>query len=225
MNIFFAFVLLSLMIPASAAVEFLGLNVSQTEEDHVLLEWSTASETQNLGFFLERKTDPDSSWNPLDDFLHHDALLGQGTVTSTTCYTYTDSSVEDGTEYFYRIAGVDEASNVGYLDSASILIAVTAAAPVLPGDLALSVHPNPFNTSVAVRFHVPGKAEKLSVDIVDIRGKRIATLFEGKDIRPHGHSIRWNAGASPSGVYLCRLRCTAQTGEVMQSTQKLLLLK
>ncbi|MDZ7820667.1 MAG: hypothetical protein U5N26_01970 [Candidatus Marinimicrobia bacterium] len=64
-------------------------------------------------------------------------------MTSTTYYTYTDSSVEEGMEYFYRIAGVDEASNVGYLDSASILIAVTAAAPVLPGDLALSAHPNP----------------------------------------------------------------------------------
>ncbi|MDZ7820668.1 MAG: hypothetical protein U5N26_01975 [Candidatus Marinimicrobia bacterium] len=64
MKVFFVFVLLSLMIPASAAVEFLGLHVSQTEEDHVLLEWSTASETQNLGFFSERKTDPDSSWNP-----------------------------------------------------------------------------------------------------------------------------------------------------------------
>ncbi|MDZ7796337.1 MAG: T9SS type A sorting domain-containing protein [Candidatus Marinimicrobia bacterium] len=224
MKTFYSIVILLIAIQVFAAVEFLSFDASQSG-DNVLLEWSTASETQNLGFLLERRTDPDSSWNPLDDFLHNDALLGQGTVTTTTYYTYTDSSVEDGMEYFYRIAGVDEASNIGYLDSVSILIAVTAAAPVFPGDLALSAYPNPFNTSTTVHFHVPGKAEKLSVNIFDIRGVRIATLFEGKNLRPYEHSVQWNAGAFPSGVYLCRMQCTTHTGDVMLSAKKLLLLK
>jgi hypothetical protein len=207
-----------------AAVEFLGLEVSQVEDD-VLLEWSTASETQNLGFVLERKTDPDSAWAPLADFMHVDALLGQGTVSTTTHYAFRDSLVEDGTEYFYRIAGVDEASNIGYLDSASILVAVTGIPAALPGNFSLSVFPNPFNAGTMVRFRVPAGTRRSTLHLYDTRGKRIAVLYAGNDVRRGEHGLPWDAAGFPSGVYVCRLRCELNTGEVRQGVQKLLLLK
>lgn len=224
MKTFYFTIILSVAIPLFAAVEFLGFEASQTGEN-VFLEWSTASETQNLGFLLERRTDPDSSWNPLDDFLHNDALLGQGTVTTTTYYTYTDSSVEDGTEYFYRIAGVDEANNIGYLDSVSILVAVTAYSPGSPGHFYLDIYPNPFNAHTLIRFSVPEDAITTSLRIFDIRGTCTAVLHERRNMQNPEYTVRWNAGNAPAGIYFCTLHGRRNTGEFFQRTKKMLLVK
>ena len=81
--------------------------------------------------------------------------------------------------------------------------------------------PNPAHGEVVLGFSAPpGKAE---LTIVDLAGRRVATLFDGAAAGPH--EARWNGRAVdgrplPSGVYLVRL---AAGGEV--KTRRLVLLE
>ena len=78
-----------------------------------------------------------------------------------------------------------------------------------PKDVALLGNvPNPFNASTEIRFVLP-QAGDVKVEVLDVSGKVVRTLFEGN--MPAGtHSLIWNgtdaAGKEmPSGVYTCRV--------------------
>ena len=93
--------------------------------------------------------------------------------------------------------------------------------PAPSGRLRLAAWPNPARGDVVLGFSAPpGKAE---LTIVDLAGRRVATLFDGAAAGPH--EARWNGRAVdgrplPSGVYLVRL---AAGGEV--KTRRLVLLE
>lgn len=66
-----------------------------------------------------------------------------------------------------------------------------------------SVHPNPFNSSLKIRFTLENNSfSKLS--IFDVNGREITVLSSGNT--PAGtHDVTWEAGDIPTGVYLARL--------------------
>jgi hypothetical protein len=68
--------------------------------------------------------------------------------------------------------------------------------------------PNPFNPRTVIRFVIP-RAGDASMRVFDVRGGRIATLFEG-DMKAGPHVISWDGKDDrgrpvASGVYFCRL--------------------
>lgn len=72
----------------------------------------------------------------------------------------------------------------------------------------LPAHPNPFNPSTTIRYHLP-EAVTVSVRIYDPTGRRIRTLLSAR--QPAGsHELHWNGvgdSGEPagSGVYFCRV--------------------
>jgi hypothetical protein len=206
-----------------AAVEFLGLDVLQ-EHENVRLEWSTSSERQNLGYILERKTDSTAAWDPLDHYIHNDLLLGQGTVSIKTDYAYIDSNVVSGTRYFYRLSGMDAASNIGYLDSVSILVTETRTRPLLPLSLVLNIYPNPFNAQITIDYVLHRDLRELYYRIYDIRGNM---CFSGclSGVERGNHRDVLPTGAWSSGVYFFNVRVPDERGKIQHITKKLLLLK
>jgi hypothetical protein len=82
----------------------------------------------------------------------------------------------------------------------------------------LAAHPNPFNPSTTIEYDV-ARAGKVSLEIFDVAGRRVATLIDGEN-RPVGrYSLTYHATGA-SGVYFARLRTAG--GEV---TRKIVLLK
>jgi hypothetical protein len=215
---------LFLTVSLSGAVEFMGFSLS-TDGEQVFLAWSTASETQNLGFILERKTDSAAYWSPLDDYIHNDALLGQGTVSSQSDYAYTDSNVTPGQLYYYRIAGVDEANNFEYLDSASIQVVETSVKRLIPEKIELLVKPNPFNPTTLISFSLQNNALQVYLSIYDLSGKPVAELLFSESLPAGKYSINWTAKSVPSGIYLCRLSYFDRSGIPRSHSQKIILLK
>ncbi len=205
------------------AVEFLGLDLHQ-ENQSLILQWSTASETENMGFILERKTDSLEVWNPLSDHINNDNLRGQRTVSTLTEYSYRDSLVEVGFTYYYRISGIDIANNIGVLDSASLLVRSTEVTSVLPDNFTLQIYPNPFNPTAIICFSLP-EAAFVALNIFDLHGRRISKVCDGNMLNPGNHTITWFAEGIPSGVYFCNLIVSLQTGKKQQITKKILLLK
>ena len=88
-----------------------------------------------------------------------------------------------------------------------------------PGSFAaapeLSLHPNPFNPRTTLRLVVPGGGAG-TLDVLDLRGRRVATPWSGTTPAGASTVIRWDATDAsgrplPSGTYTFRYRGHDQT--------------
>jgi hypothetical protein len=88
-----------------------------------------------------------------------------------------------------------------------------------PPDFALRrSRPNPFTRVTTIEFAVP-RAERVRLEILDVRGRLIETLVDGP--RPAGrYTATWSARGAPSGMYFCRLVAGGRT-----ATSKLALMR
>ncbi|HFE53172.1 MAG TPA: T9SS type A sorting domain-containing protein, partial [Bacteroidetes bacterium] len=82
----------------------------------------------------------------------------------------------------------------------------------------LPAFPNPFNAAVRIRYRLPEPC-RVELAIYDSTGRPVQTLVNRAE-SPGEHTVRWNATAFPSGVYLCRLRTPAG-----RDVQKLVVLR
>jgi len=120
----------------------------------------------------------------------------------------------------------EERNQAPYFDNIRLMLVegdLTAAPAVPAANLALSAQPNPFNPATELRFSAPADAP-VRLDIFDLAGRRVATLFEGPATGGEqratwiGRDGRGNP--LPAGVYLARLKTADEF-----SALKLLLLK
>lgn len=87
---------------------------------YMVLAWTTESETENLGFILEKKMEG-TNWVEIASYKTDDRLLGQGSVTHTTDYEYIDRDIVSGKIYEYRLADVDYNGIVVYHSLTKVL--------------------------------------------------------------------------------------------------------
>ena len=171
--------------------------------DHILLSWVTESETNNLGFHIERSLDK-RNWRQVG------FVRGHGTTTSLHNYQFRDNTMT-GDSLYYRLQQIDQDGSYAY----SEIITVNTNMPLF---FDMSIHPNPFNTTTRISYWIP-EQRKVWIDVFDVRGQHIASLKN--DLQRAGeHSMVWNPGSAPSGTYFVRV----QTQE-HSSMQKCLLLK
>jgi hypothetical protein len=88
------------------------------------------------------------------------------------------------------------------------------------GDPTAAPATGPRGLDVAVRhgtvaFSLP-RAGAVTLDVIDLRGRRVATLVDGAAYAAGRHELAWTAGGAagrtlPSGVYLVRLRNGGET--------------
>lgn len=89
----------------------------------------------------------------------------------------------------------------------------------LPSQLSLAQnYPNPFNPSTTIQFDLP-MAGDVSLDVVDVLGRRVATLVNGS-MGAGRHTVTFDARNVASGIYLYRL----QAGGT-QLTRRMMLIK
>jgi hypothetical protein len=118
----------------------------------------------------------------------------------------------NGSLLFGLFGGVLEL--VPYFTPGAIYYGITSNAGadnrVLPEEIALPQnHPNPFNASTTIEFTLPEAAE-VRLSVYNILGQKVAVIFAG--IKQAGaHSVTWDAGDVPSGVYFARLESGDQT--------------
>lgn len=175
------------------------------EQDAVLLNWSTATETNNSFFAIERRGDADKEWTEAG------RVAGAGTVTQPRNYEFRDQ-VPAGI-YTYRLRQTDFDGTVSY----SAEIEVDAS---VPADFMLyQNYPNPFNPSTVITFSL-SETGQVSLKLFDMLGSEIAVLAQG--IYSAGrHTVALNAESLSAGVYYYRL--SDGSGNVM--TRKLMLVK
>jgi hypothetical protein len=169
----------------------------------VTLNWSTASELNNNGFEVQRKSG--------DEFVTISFIKGAGTTTETQNYSYSDEKLAIG-KYSYRLKQVDfngtfEYSNVINVDLFS------------PNEFVLDQnYPNPFNPSTIISFSVP-QSSFVTLKVYDVLGNEVSTLVnETKEAGKY--SVSFDAAGLSNGVYFYSINSDNFT-----STKKMILMK
>jgi len=191
---------------ASLPVELTAFTAAQNGKQ-INLTWSTATETNNRGFEVERKINNDAN------FVTVAFKQGAGTSTSVKNYSYSDDiSSLNATAVTYRIKQVDFDGQATYSKEVSI----NAINPV---EFSLSQnYPNPFNPSTVIKYSV-AKAGIVSLKVFNTLGQQVANLVNEVKA-PGNYEVNFNAGNLSSGVYLYEIKA----GE-FNVTKKMLLLK
>jgi hypothetical protein len=91
-------------LSATTAVDLIRFE-AEGFEGEVELTWETGSETDNLGFYLDRATATTGPWTRLTSSL----IPGLGSAPEGARYRFVDSKVVNGTTYYYRLGDVDTA--------------------------------------------------------------------------------------------------------------------
>lgn len=189
--------------PLVIPVELTSFTAS-TSGNTVQLAWTTATETNNSGFSVERKSS-DGNWSAIA------FVDGKGTTTAPASYIYTDRNLSAGT-YSYRLKQIDFDGSYTYSDE--VMTDLTA-----PAEFVLSQnYPNPFNPTTTIKFGIPADA-RVTLVLYAITGEKVATLIDGEMTAGY-HQYLLNGSNLSTGVYLYRL-----TAGEFSSVKKLMLVK
>lgn len=187
---------------SSLPVELLHFNAKRVDQETVALDWSTATETNNKGFEIQRMLEHET------DFTTIGWLDGQGTTVQTTQYDLTDANAYSSISY-YRLKQIDFDGSVNYSDIKAVDGATNA------GNTGINIYPNPVSTTLSVRFDALSKGiSQAQVTIVDIHGKQVYTRIF--DIQSYQEISLPFVETLTTGVYL--LDIELDNGE--QMTQK-----
>ena len=177
-----------------------------TSNNSVSLKWATATETNNSGFEVERKSSS-TGWQKIA------FVQGNGTTTQPKSYSYSDRNLADG-KYSYRLKQIDLD---GTFDYSKVVEVNINSNTVNQFELAQN-YPNPFNPTTAIKFNLPeGGNVKLSV--YNLLGQEVATLVNGFK-EAGSHTVNFDASNLMSGIYLYKIQANG-----FVQTRKMTLLK
>jgi len=90
------------------------------------------------------------------------------------------------------------------IDFVNPQVSVAADYPVQPSDYSLQSYPNPFNAGLTVQFSIPYE-QGVQIVLYDISGRKVAEIARSV-FKSGSHSVYYDAGNHPSGVYFVNLR-------------------
>jgi len=182
--------------------------IANAHGNSVQLNWSTASELNNAGFEIQRKSPADQDWIVIG------FEEGKGTVTETQFYSYLDdvTHLQKGI-VSYRLKQIDFGGTFSFSDIVNVEINPS------PDQFELMQnYPNPFNPATTITFSLPEKSNVI-LKVFNSLGEEVAELVNG-NLDVGTYSQNFNASELPSGIYVY----TLQTGEQLIS-KKMTLIK
>ncbi len=169
----------------------------------VNLNWSTATETNNSGFEIERKSEYD--WTQIG------FVPGSGTSSEQRAYSFVDEIVTSG-NYSYRLKQIDFNGQFEYSEIIEIDINT-------PAEYSLEQnYPNPFNPSTTINYSIKENG-LVTLKVFDILGNEVKTIINAEQ-EAGVYRIEFNASSLASGIYFYTL-----TAGDFVSTKKMVLLK
>jgi serine protease AprX len=174
------------------------------ENGVVNIEWITATETNNYGFEIQRRSEN-------SDYQNIGFVSGRGTSTNRVTYSYVDRDLTRN-KYYYRLKQIDFDGSFEY--SNEVLVDVNELA-----DFKLFQNfPNPFNPSTTVKISIP-QDSFVKIALYDVLGNELKVLKQ--DLIIAGiHQFEINGSDLASGMYFVKM-----VAQGFQQTIKISLLK
>ena len=180
----------------------------------VILNWETATETNNFGFEIERKL-KNQDWVKLG------FAEGQGTTTESQSYQFTDdySFLAYEGKILYRLKQIDYDGTYDY--SRQVYVDVT----FIPEEFYVSQnYPNPFNPVTTIEYSLPSESN-VRLSIYNSVGQEIEKLVSS--VQQQGiHKIVWDASIFASGIYFYSFEAEELNGQKsVREMKKIVLMK
>ena len=190
----------------SLPVELAGFKARQVNET-VVLEWSTASETENLGFILHRCI-KGQEWIRIANHEESEGLKGAGSTTSSSNYSFTDRTVEGGYRYEYKLSDVDYSGTIQQTGTIAITTHHRDESNIPDHFMLYGAYPNPFNPTTTIQYSMP-EAGAVKLLIFNIQGREV-TMLQDATKPPGNYEVQWNGvdqtgNPVSTGVNFCRL--------------------
>jgi subtilisin family serine protease len=193
----------------------------QTTEAGVELVWKTASERNNAGFEVQRRTENDKqneAFQTIASYRFDQRLRGNGTTTRPTTYSFLDMGVEADKTYAYKLRSYDLDGVVhDYPQTVVVSLVEQKKSKPLAFEL-FQNYPNPFNPSTVISYQVP-VSSAVRLKVYDVLGREVATLVNQRQ-EAGRYEVRFNAAGLASGVYLYQLSAAGLT-----QTRKMMIAK
>ena len=168
-----------------------------------LVQWQTASETNNAGFEVQHQG-PDADEYVEAGFVESKA--SGGTTTEPNSYRFEVSDLAPGSHQF-RLRQVD-IDGTGHLsETVSVTVEMEEALRLTPPA------PNPVRSKAQLQFGVR-EAGEATITLYNVLGQRVATLYDGRPTPGEMQRVRLESGQLSqlsSGVYFVRLRANGET--------------
>ena len=186
----------------------------------VQLNWSTASETNNMGFDIERSVISNGVRNLYWEKIGY--IEGKGTTTEIQHYSFTDNlTLNHNLNFYYRLKQMDFDGTFTYSNEIDVDLS-------LPQNFSLEQnYPNPFNPSTKIKYTIPFAETSLmkfvQLKVFDVLGNVMATLVD--EYKSAGsYEVSFDAsfagGGLSSGIYFYKLQAGSFT-----DTKKMILLR
>ena len=184
------------------------------ENEQVILDWETANEIRNHGFYVERSFQ-------LETWISMGFVEGSGNSNSPKYYTYKDDNIGLAGTYSYRLKQVDTDGTFEYS-----LVAMVDIATPMNYELKQN-YPNPFNPSTFIKFYIP-VSSNVKLNLFNMLGQKVAELINA-EITAGIHEVELNvesaAGGLSSGTYFYFLEADGHDGNQFSDMKKMVLLK
>ena len=160
--------------------------------DAVVLEWATASETNNAGFDVQMRRPGQDAFETVT------FVEGAGTTAEPRSYSFRVAGLQPGTHLF-RLRQVD-------LDGQATLTNEVEASVELAQPFALTAaRPNPF--AQATRFELAvQQAQDVRVAVYDVLGREVVVLHDGAFEAQSSRAFTLSAGQMAAGTYVVRVQ-------------------
>lgn len=194
-------------------VELISFN-SVINESSIELNWSTATETNNQGFDIEKSND-NLNWRKIG------FVEGNSTTTQINNYSFNDNYPSNGINY-YRLIQHD-------YDGTEQTLGLVSANYIITSSYQLAQnYPNPFNPSTVIRYSIPSECN-VSIKVFDILGNEITELVN-EDKSMGSYEVEFNSSSLTknisSGVYFYRLTAVDKfSGKGFVETKRMMMVK
>jgi len=183
-------------------------------DDKIQLYWTTATETNNQGFEIQRQVGSRQpavgNWDVIGFF------PGFGTTTEPKSYSFVDKDIYSGS-YKYRLKQIDFDGTFSHSEVIEVIVDFT------PKELTLEQNfPNPFNSSTIIKYSLP-EASDIRISVYDILGTEVEVLVNERK-EAGNYKINFEAVDLPSGVYLYRIETKNITSSQFV-TRKMVIIK
>jgi hypothetical protein len=184
-------------------VELVSFSATAILPNSIKLNWQTATEINNFGFDIERKS--------LNEWQKIGFVQGNGNSNSPKEYLFTDNKLIGGSKFQYRLKQIDNDGQFEYSDVVEVKL--------VPTEFALyQNYPNPFNSFTKIRYQLP-KESKVVIKIYNVLGAEVMELVnEQKEAGIY--EVEFNARNLSSGTFVYRI-----IADSFVQTRKMILLK
>ena len=180
-------------------------NLSGTK---VNINWTTATELNNLGFEIERKASDSNQWLTIG------TRSGMGTTSNEQNYSFVDNiSGLSSEKIYYRLKQIDFSGVFTYSEIIEVENRFAPDVFVLEQN-----YPNPFNPATKITFGLPEKSD-ITLKVFNSLGEEVSVIASGL-YEAGTYNFNYDASHLTSGIYFY----TLQTGKTVIS-KKMTLVK